>query len=175
MRTTKLPSASRLALLAVMHRETIGQRIAERREALGLSQEQLAERIGVRAQTVSRWERGANLGRIGNLDRVAEALEITMSDLMADLEPTNGNGQQEKSTDATDRIEALEGEVSELRGGLVAAVELLLDQAEREAEAAERRAEGQGPSPRRHEPERVRRLAAARQWAERQRRTPDGG
>lgn len=92
MRRKTHPSASRLALVVVVHRETIGRRIAEQRNALGLSQEVLAERIGVRAQTVSRWERGKNLGRITNLDRVAEALEITVADLMAELDadPTAG-------------------------------------------------------------------------------------
>lgn len=92
MTATKLPSPSRLRLVVVMHRETIGQRISDQRKRLNLSQEALAERIGVRAQTVSRWERGANLGRISNLDRVAEALEITVGDLMADLD-TNTNGK----------------------------------------------------------------------------------
>ena len=41
-----------------MQFESIGERIAEGRRALGISQEELGERVGVSRQTVSRWEVG---------------------------------------------------------------------------------------------------------------------
>ncbi|MBR2731020.1 MAG: helix-turn-helix transcriptional regulator, partial [Clostridia bacterium] len=37
---------------------TIGERIAQFRKDAGLSQEQLAERLGVSRQSVSKWETG---------------------------------------------------------------------------------------------------------------------
>ena len=37
---------------------TIGEKIALRRRSAGLSQEALAERLGVSRQAVSRWETG---------------------------------------------------------------------------------------------------------------------
>lgn len=117
MRTTKLPSPARLRLVVVMHRETIGQRIAERRKALDLSQEALADRIGVRAQTVSRWERGANLGRINNLDRVAGALEISVGDLMADLNgdvDAAGPLDELASTDLATELQAIRDQLDRI-------------------------------------------------------------
>ena len=36
--------------------QTIGRRIMENRKRLGLTQDQLAERLGVTAQAVSKWE-----------------------------------------------------------------------------------------------------------------------
>ena len=39
-----------------MNQTTIGERIKYHRKRLGMTQEQLAERIGVSAQAVSKWE-----------------------------------------------------------------------------------------------------------------------
>ena len=36
--------------------QTLGKRIIEHRKALGLTQDQLAEKLGVTAQAVSKWE-----------------------------------------------------------------------------------------------------------------------
>ena len=39
----------------------IGQYIAGKRKALGLTQKQLAEKLGVSDKSVSKWERGGSL------------------------------------------------------------------------------------------------------------------
>ncbi|MEK6419992.1 MAG: helix-turn-helix transcriptional regulator [Burkholderia gladioli] len=58
---------------------TIHKRIKERREALKLSMEALAERVGVVYQTVQQWEKevGGTAPKRERLQRVAEALETT--------------------------------------------------------------------------------------------------
>lgn len=48
--------------------------LAEHREARGLTQEQLANRLETTAMTVSRWERGATSVTTGTLQAIAEAL-----------------------------------------------------------------------------------------------------
>lgn len=51
----------------------LGQRISERRKSLNWTQDQLAERLGVDAETVSRFERGATVPSLVTLDRRAIA------------------------------------------------------------------------------------------------------
>ena len=46
---------------------TIGQRIAQRRKALGLSQEQLGAQLGVSRQAIYKWESDAALPEIEKL------------------------------------------------------------------------------------------------------------
>lgn len=91
---------AKFALMAALYREQVGEQIARRRRELDLSQAELANRIGVRPQTVSRWERGENLGHQRNLERVCEALETTIPELLAHIE---GNGNRAETQ--LDRIE----------------------------------------------------------------------
>ncbi|MCI7403911.1 MAG: helix-turn-helix domain-containing protein [Pyramidobacter sp.] len=61
----------------------IGERIKRRRIELGITQTQLAQKIGVYRPTISDWERGAaeNI-LVGNLRKVAEVLHTTPNDLL---------------------------------------------------------------------------------------------
>ena len=52
--------------------------LAEWREELGLTQEQLAQRLGKTAMTVSRWERNETQMNKATMDAVAEALKGSM-------------------------------------------------------------------------------------------------
>ena len=60
----------------------LGQKIADARRRRGLTQGDLAETVGVTAQAVSKWERGNSCPDIAILDEVAEALGISVSDLL---------------------------------------------------------------------------------------------
>jgi len=53
--------------------QEIGGQIRDLRLALGLSQEELAARLGVRAFTISRWERGEQLPSKSALEKFNEA------------------------------------------------------------------------------------------------------
>jgi transcriptional regulator with XRE-family HTH domain len=59
----------------------LGEAVRLRREQLGLGQEQLAAALGVRQQTVSRWENGLAVPRPGRVVELAEALELEPSAL----------------------------------------------------------------------------------------------
>ena len=77
----------------------LGGRIRRFRKARGLSQERLAEAVGVTFQQVQKYERGANRVSFSRLALIAEALETPLSELIAGLgatqhdvadEPTSG-------------------------------------------------------------------------------------
>lgn len=66
---------------------TTGQRIALGRKAKGMTQEQLAERLGVTRQSVSRWESDTVYPETEKLIRLAELLGLTCDQLLRDTEP----------------------------------------------------------------------------------------
>lgn len=66
---------------AALSRE-IGGRIAKRRKALGLTQANLAERIGVDPESVSRFERGKHLPSLPTLANIAAQLGTPVAALM---------------------------------------------------------------------------------------------
>lgn len=57
-------------------------KIKAAREAAGLTQAELAAKLGTIQQNVSRWEKGAYQPKLATLRRIAEALEVPMSDLL---------------------------------------------------------------------------------------------
>lgn len=71
-----------------MDNKTMGRLIAARRKALGLTQMQLADRLGVTDRAVSRWERGIGAPDISILTPLAAALEITTDELLGGQPPT---------------------------------------------------------------------------------------
>ncbi|MGE0003227.1 MAG: helix-turn-helix domain-containing protein [Candidatus Izemoplasmatales bacterium] len=65
----------------------LGQNIQERRKELGMSQETLAERVGVSRQAISKWEREDGLPDLYNLKKLSEVLEVSIDALMASTPP----------------------------------------------------------------------------------------
>ena len=61
----------------------LGLRVIQRRQALGLSQKELAERLGVAAPYMSRVEYGHQNLTFRTLCKLAEALEMTLVELIA--------------------------------------------------------------------------------------------
>ena len=60
----------------------IGCRIAERRKELGITQESLAEKLSISPQAVSNWENGWNMPDLVNIHPLAEALKMSVSQLI---------------------------------------------------------------------------------------------
>lgn len=71
-----------------MDAKATGQLIAARRRALGLSQLELAERLHVTDKAVSRWETGRGMPAIDTLEPLAEALGLSVSELLSGRELT---------------------------------------------------------------------------------------
>ena len=69
----------------------LGGNLSERRKPLGWTQEMLAERVGVDAETISRIERGAHLPSLPTLDRLAVALRCSAGDLLSNEGPDDAS------------------------------------------------------------------------------------
>ena len=63
--------------------ETIGNRIQKFRKEKGLTQEELAEKLGVSAQAVSKWENDASCPDISLLPQLCRILGITTDELLS--------------------------------------------------------------------------------------------
>lgn len=62
----------------------IGIIIRNRRKELGLSQEQLSEKVGVSYQQIQRYENGGSMLNVENVQRVAKALAIPVTQFFED-------------------------------------------------------------------------------------------
>ncbi len=57
----------------------IGEMLKKKRRELGISQEELAERLGVTYQQIQRYENGVNKLNVENIQIIAEALDVPVS------------------------------------------------------------------------------------------------
>ena len=70
-----------------MNAKDFGAFLARTRKACGLTQADLAAQLHVTDKAVSRWERGVGLPDINTLEPLADALGLTLSDLMHCRDP----------------------------------------------------------------------------------------
>ena len=68
----------------LLDKVSIGQKIREARERLGLSQEEFAMRIGVSSKTLSSWERGVYLVDVIMLNTIASVCGMTLNEFTDD-------------------------------------------------------------------------------------------
>ena len=66
----------------MINTNNLGKRIATARRSAGLTQGALALKVGVTAQAVSKWERGCACPDIAILDEIADALGISLIELL---------------------------------------------------------------------------------------------
>lgn len=81
----------------------IGAVIRSRRQALGLSQEQLAEKVGVSYQQVQRYENGMTTLNVENMQRIARALEVTPASFFAAQEVRSASSQNDPARTADEK------------------------------------------------------------------------
>jgi ribosome-binding protein aMBF1 (putative translation factor) len=67
------------AYAAARLRFELGEAVRQRREELGLTQAELAERTGLKQPAVARFEAGGTMPTIPMLERLAEALEVRLN------------------------------------------------------------------------------------------------
>ena len=68
--------------------QTIGKRIMTLRKSRGMTQEELAEKLGVTAQAVSKWENDISCPDIALLPKLAEIFQVTTDSLLGMPEKT---------------------------------------------------------------------------------------
>ncbi len=79
-----------------MNQIAIGKFISKKRKEQNLTQEQLAERLGVSNKTISKWETGKCMPDYSVVRNLCEELGITVAELM------DGENAEEKSVRAYD-------------------------------------------------------------------------
>ena len=80
-------------------KELLGARIKKFRKGCGLSQEQLAEKIGIEQKHVSRLEVGKSYPTIDRLEKIAAALSVPMGSFF-DCADNGHNAEQAGRIDA---------------------------------------------------------------------------
>ena len=65
-----------------MDNEKFGAFVAQQRRALGLTQKELARQLHLTDKAVSKWERGLSFPDIAVLEPLAEALKVTVAELL---------------------------------------------------------------------------------------------
>jgi len=77
---------------------TFSEKLALQRKKQGLSQEQLADRLGVTRQSVSKWESGLSLPEIGKLVALSELFGVSVDYLVKDAmtEPAEPSRLEER-------------------------------------------------------------------------------
>ena len=73
----------------------VGRRLKQRREELGLSQEKLADFLGISFQQVQKYERGFNRVGASRLFQIGEALGVPTAFFFEGIEPTGRGGLAE--------------------------------------------------------------------------------
>lgn len=73
------------------------EKLYELRKASGLSQEELAEKLGVSRQAVSKWESGAAQPEIGKLGELSRIFGVSVDELLS-LERESAQAEQETQT-----------------------------------------------------------------------------
>ncbi|MEX0282568.1 MAG: helix-turn-helix domain-containing protein [Arenibacterium sp.] len=82
----------------------VGKRVRHRRWLIGMTQQQLAEQVGIKFQQIQKYETGANRISASRLWDIAEALDVQVAFFFEGLE------------DEGERGEELEGVPSDLMG-----------------------------------------------------------
>ncbi len=95
---------------------SIGTNISELRRAKGLTQQQLAEKLGVSGQSVSKWENDVCAPDVGQFPLLAELFGVSI-DRLYGFRLASGE-EAEAIVDQADRCETLEENIAMLKAGL---------------------------------------------------------
>ena len=90
-----------------MNQVSIGKFIAECRKRKNLTQEQLAEKLGISDRAVSKWERGLNLPDASLMLELSNILSITVNELLS-AEKINEKQYKEKAEKNLIKLRTLE-------------------------------------------------------------------
>ena len=81
-----------------MDQQKTGSFLKRLRKETGMTQEQLAERLGVTARTVSRWETGSNLPDLSLLIEIADLYRVDIREIIDGERKDENMNQETKDT-----------------------------------------------------------------------------
>lgn len=87
-----------------MKKRTLGMMISSLRKEKGMTQLQLAEKMGVTDKAVSKWERDLSMPDLNSIPKLAEIFEISVDDLMQMKTDTTENRSQNKVDEIIDTV-----------------------------------------------------------------------
>ena len=105
-----------------MKKETMGMMIATKRKELGMTQLDLAEKMGVTDKAVSKWERDLSYPDINSLPQLAEVFDMSVDDLMQVKRESMEQGDQ---TSVKDIVRLIPRAVCVVMGVAVAVLSIL--------------------------------------------------
>ena len=89
-------------------RVSLGVFIARRRKYMGLTQEELAKRIGVSKSAIAKWETYGGIPDKDNLKKIAEVMKVSVDDLHRIINLENTKDDDLKVNITPDVIKVLE-------------------------------------------------------------------
>lgn len=78
----------------------VGKRIRHRRWLVGMTQQQLAERVGIKFQQIQKYETGANRVSASRLWDIADALDVSVSFFFEGIESENAEESKAENVPA---------------------------------------------------------------------------
>lgn len=87
-----------------MKKQTLGMMISTLRKEKGMTQLELAEKMGVTDKAVSKWERDLSFPDINSVPKLAEIFEISVDELMQVKTETKENVNQNKAEGIIDTV-----------------------------------------------------------------------
>ncbi len=85
-----------------MKKQTLGMMISSLRKEKGMTQLELAERMGVTDKAVSKWERDLSFPDINSIPKLAEVFETSVDELMQVQTATKENKNKSKANEIVD-------------------------------------------------------------------------
>ena len=87
-----------------MKKQTLGMMISSLRKEKGMTQLELAEKMGVTDKAVSKWERDLSFPDINSIPKLAEVFEISVDELMQVKTVTMENMNKNKINEIVDTV-----------------------------------------------------------------------
>lgn len=89
--------------LIFMADSTISFQIKKLRKSRGWTQPQLADKLSVSKQTISNWETGLKVPRMGTIQKMADLFNVNVSEIVSDqMDKALSNADALKTADLTD-------------------------------------------------------------------------
>ena len=85
-------------------KESFGQRFSRLRKQRGLTQEELAEKVGLSGQAVSKWENDASMPDVSLLVDLSEILGVSLDELLGKVEPLTRVVPESERKDINDLV-----------------------------------------------------------------------